>query len=115
MGVREGHSRFCGRGLRVGRGRVVGLISRIGRIEQVDLVARGHGVNRNSGLVGIQVRKPLEPGSGNEDAADVEATEDETGSEQDEATVVTDENASDASDSGESDSDAAARARRQPQ
>lgn len=54
-----------------------------------------------------EVDGPAASDSGNEDAADVEATEDETGSEQDEATVVTDENASDASDSGESDSDAA--------
>ena len=54
-----------------------------------------------------EVDGPAASDSGNEDAADVEATEDETESEQDEATVVTDENASDASDSGESDSDAA--------
>ncbi len=54
-----------------------------------------------------EVDGPAASDSGNEDAADVEATEDETGSEQDEATVVTDENASDASDSSEGDSDAA--------
>ena len=54
-----------------------------------------------------EVDGPAASDSGNEGAADVEATEDETGSEQDGATVVTDENASDASDSGESDSDAA--------
>ncbi len=54
-----------------------------------------------------EVDGPAASDSGNEGAADVEATEDETGSEQDGATVVTDENASDASDSGERDSDAA--------
>jgi hypothetical protein len=54
-----------------------------------------------------EVDGPAASDSGNEGAADVEATEDETGSEQDGATVVTDENASDASDSSEGDSDAA--------